>query len=417
MEALRNKIQQLEKKEAATQRQMEVVQRRFDRHECDRKVERYEQEVQALREKGEIQARCDKLEAKAEMDKRDAQARCDKLEAKAKMDKVQHELKAEMDTRDVQARCAKLEAKSEMDKRDAQHELKAEMDKRDVQARCDKLEAKAEMDICKRDAQAQLEKGEAKARYDKLEMKAEMVKDMLQQQIAQLKWEARSGHAPQVVYSGPPPPLGAPPPPAVAPPVAPPSYIIQQSHQPSVNPAVPQASPPLQQALPKEIQGVASGAKKEAAEKPSSEMAVNTLPPSPADVATAHVASVVTPAEKSVTLSSQQHQKPPLTALKHPPLQQQPSSRPMHSTNAPKPAPVRQVLQQSHHISNNKVPARSAGVGAVLLPGDAQSHFFLSHAQGTGGDQTNAIYLELELQQLGFTCWYALVSIYYYYYY
>jgi hypothetical protein len=42
--------------------------------------------------------------------------------------------------------------------------------------------------------------------------------------------------------------------------------------------------------------------------------------------------------------------------------------------------------------------------GAVPLPGNAQSHFFLSHAQSTGGDQTNAIYLEL--QHLGFTCWY-----------
>jgi hypothetical protein len=40
----------------------------------------------------------------------------------------------------------------------------------------------------------------------------------------------------------------------------------------------------------------------------------------------------------------------------------------------------------------------------VPLPGDAESHFFLSHAQSTGGDQTNAIYLELK--QLGFTCWY-----------
>jgi hypothetical protein len=32
-------------------------------------------------------------------------------------------------------------------------------------------------------------------------------------------------------------------------------------------------------------------------------------------------------------------------------------------------------------------------------------HFFLSHCQGTGGDQTNAIYLEL--RQLGFACWYS----------
>jgi hypothetical protein len=34
-------------------------------------------------------------------------------------------------------------------------------------------------------------------------------------------------------------------------------------------------------------------------------------------------------------------------------------------------------------------------------------HFFLSHCQGTGGDQTNAIYLEL--RQLGFACWYSVL--------
>jgi len=191
-----------------------------------------------------------------------------------------------------------------------------------------------------------------------------------------------------------------------------------------VNPAVLLASPPIQHALPKNMQGVESGVQKirgrreAAVEKPSSQIALTTLPPSPADVAAADVAAadvaaadtavsgaaaVVTPAAKSVAMSSQQHQKPPLPMPEHPPLQQQPSIPPLHSTNTP--APVRLVLQQSHH-SNNKVPAGvvGLGVGAVPLPGDAQSHFFLSHAQSTGGDQTNAIYLEL--QQLGFTCWY-----------
>jgi hypothetical protein len=57
------------------------------------------------------------------------------------------------------------------------------------------------------------------------------------------------------------------------------------------------------------------------------------------------------------------------------------------------------VVQQQARGST-KVPAR----GVVALPSSAESHFFLSHSQSTGGDQTNAIYLEL--QQLGFTCWY-----------
>jgi hypothetical protein len=39
MGALRNKVRQLEKKEAATQRQIELMQKRFDRQEADRKME------------------------------------------------------------------------------------------------------------------------------------------------------------------------------------------------------------------------------------------------------------------------------------------------------------------------------------------------------------------------------------------
>jgi hypothetical protein len=234
-------------------------------------------------------------------------------------------------------------------------------------------------------------------------MKAEMMKDMLQQQqqIAQLKWEARPAQTPQVVYSGLPPPLVAPPPPQL---VAPPSYILQQTHQPSVNPAMLLTSPPLQQAPPKNMQKI--GEPKEAAvEKPRSQIAQTILPPSQANAGVSDVAAVaavvVTPAAKSVTISSQQHQKPSLLMLEHSPSHQQPSFRPpSHPTSIP--TPVKLVLQQRHH-SHNKVPA-GVGVGAVALPGDAQSHFFLSHAQSTGGDQTNAIYLEL--QQLGFTCWY-----------
>ena len=40
----------------------------------------------------------------------------------------------------------------------------------------------------------------------------------------------------------------------------------------------------------------------------------------------------------------------------------------------------------------------------VPLPSKMENHFFISHCQSTGGDQANAIYLELE--RLGFACWY-----------
>jgi hypothetical protein len=354
---------------------MELMQRRFDRQEADRKMELCKQEAQA---------RCNKLQAKAEMDKRDAQARCDKLEAKAEIDKWR-----------AKARCDKLEAKVD----NVQRELKAAMDKRDAQVRGDKLETKVEMG--KQEVKAEMDKrdAQAKAEMDKREVQAkvEMLKDMLlqQQQIAQLKWEAttRPGQTPQL-YSSPAPPL-----------VAPPSYILQQPHPSSVNPAV-----------LLDLHGDASGVQKMGqlkataadAEKPSSQIALTAISPTPADIAVADiavadVAAVITPAAKSVALSSQQHQKPTLPIPEHPPhtTAAAASSRPMHSTSSP--PQVKVDLQQSH-LSNNRVPAKSTGVGPVPLPGGARSHFFLSHAQSTGGDQTNAIYLEL--QQLGFTCWY-----------
>jgi hypothetical protein len=62
--------------------------------------------------------------------------------------------------------------------------------------------------------------------------------------------------------------------------------------------------------------------------------------------------------------------------------------------------------QQQHQVAA-ALPqggTKTAQGRPVPLPGDSDNHFFLSHCQSTGGDQTNAIYLEL--RQLGFACWY-----------
>jgi hypothetical protein len=78
--------------------------------------------------------------------------------------------------------------------------------------------------------------------------------------------------------------------------------------------------------------------------------------------------------------------------------QRQPAAAPSASN-----APSRIVQQQPRQqVATGPEPARTA---VVALPSDARMHFFLSHCQGTGGDQTNAIYLEL--RQLGFACWYS----------
>jgi len=74
-----------------------------------------------------------------------------------------------------------------------------------------------------------------------------------------------------------------------------------------------------------------------------------------------------------------------------------PQSKPQSTTPTSGNVPSA-LLQQQHQVVTG--PAKG---GSVLLPDDAHMHFFLSHCQASGGDQTNAIYLEL--RQLGFLCW------------
>ena len=74
---------------------------------------------------------------------------------------------------------------------------------------------------------------------------------------------------------------------------------------------------------------------------------------------------------------------------------------------APSASRPRSKTAQPHHQLTNGGP--TANVGSVPLPSGARTHFFLSHCQATGGDQTNAIYLEL--RQMGFSCWYGRIQM------
>jgi hypothetical protein len=58
--------------------------------------------------------------------------------------------------------------------------------------------------------------------------------------------------------------------------------------------------------------------------------------------------------------------------------------------------------------TGSKPKARRTSRSTVPLPDKMDNHFFISHCQSTGGDQANAIYLELE--RLGFACWYEKAS-------
>jgi hypothetical protein len=85
-------------------------------------------------------------------------------------------------------------------------------------------------------------------------------------------------------------------------------------------------------------------------------------------------------------------------------LSQQPHEIPPHKPDTTTTA-LQPLLQPAPHTSA-VAPATTTSANAriIPLPGDSHTHFFLSHCQSTGGDQVNAIYLEL--QKLGFICWY-----------
>jgi hypothetical protein len=108
----------------------------------------------------------------------------------------------------------------------------------------------------------------------------------------------------------------------------------------------------------------------------------------------AHASKTATP--QAAALSSS-----PMVAKS---ISQPPSNSVMSKQNtAPKQQEVRMSQQQQGHTRAVKSRVKT---GAVRLPGGVASHFFLSHCQSSGGDQTKAIYLEL--RQMGFTCWYAI---------
>jgi hypothetical protein len=90
----------------------------------------------------------------------------------------------------------------------------------------------------------------------------------------------------------------------------------------------------------------------------------------------------------------------PQASTSQPLLHQHQPATAQPTSNTPSKALRQQHKRQQHQVTSGPVAIRA---GAVPLPGDARSHFFLSHCQATGGDQTNAIYLEL--RELGLSCW------------
>jgi hypothetical protein len=115
----------------------------------------------------------------------------------------------------------------------------------------------------------------------------------------------------------------------------------------------------------------------------------------PAAVPSEALALTALPSATKQQAPSKAQQAPP-TGPK-PKLQLKPQLKPQSTAPTSGNVPSA-LLQQQRQVVTRPAKGRS-----VLLPDDAHTHFFLSHCQASGGDQTNAIYLEL--RQLGFLCW------------
>jgi hypothetical protein len=106
--------------------------------------------------------------------------------------------------------------------------------------------------------------------------------------------------------------------------------------------------------------------------------------------------------------SAQPGAKSPMVALPSEPQGSTGSSAPLPSAVRPQPSSRSKQTKSIAAQSGSHTPAipskavqpqhqvsigPAARGGSIPLPGDASNHFFLSHCQATGGDQTNAIYL------------------------
>jgi hypothetical protein len=313
-----------------------------------------------------------------------------------------------------------LERNMEVMKMQAAHALENEKrdrmlenEKQDRDAALEKKETQHQIENEKRDRDAALEKKETQHQIEneKRDRDAAFEKKETQHQIAQLRWEARFGQMEQQLAQR-----------TTTSPVQPVQRIVNpsptlhgerehsllqqvlelklQSNE-STNPQPPLPAHAMTHAVPSVSQeGMAA---------PTAP--ISSLPAGPH----AGVITGMRQGNTGTTTASQSAQpdKKSTPALPSAPLKALPSvTRPQPSSRSKQ---DRSVTAQSGGHASAAAPSKAvqpqhqvgigpaAKGGSIPLPGDANNHFFLSHCQATGGDQTNAIYLEL--RELGFSCW------------
>jgi hypothetical protein len=395
MAALRNKIASLESEQKM--------------HRMAQKMERTKTKIQAVLEKMKAEADRRELLMKMEADKKEMSAglafhslrsEMKELVTKAKADKKELVMKADADKKEMSAQLAL-------------HALRSEMKQLVMKAEADKKEMSAELALLSRE----MERKEMRSQMRELELRVTVAEGQTaaqqqhHQQMEPLKWEARHGQMEQQL--------------AMRPHDTQPS-ILGSPLQHMINPNLALQQGETEQRLHQQLQLLQLKQQHIESNQPHTSLQApkNTMGTSTAQQLVAPQDIVVEVTSKygiaaSVLQSTQPCVTNNLVTLPSAPQRSvgsaaalPPAMRPLAPSNKAKreqtraapsaSCPPSKTAQPQHQLTNG---GPIANVGSVPLPSGARTHFFLSHCQATGGDQTNAIYLEL--RQMGFSCWYS----------
>jgi hypothetical protein len=301
---------------------------------------------------------------------------------------------------ELKHRIQRMGQSQRMEKKDLEQKMElmkmqAALDRNEQRTEKKDLEQKMELSIMEIKMQAVLEKKDLEQKMQKNEQKMELMKMQAaldkkdherdreadkkeaHHQIDQLRWEARLGKMEQQLHA------------------AYLAYTIQPLTHPAQFPAHANLTQQRgsEELVPQRIQLRQLERREKEAGPPQS------IPAAAVQYAAQHstAASILLPsaARSSAPMRSTEAVVAQPSAMR--PVKASVPQQEQHQPTAAQSANVQQQQRQ-------QVAAGPAAARAVSLPGNARTHFFLSHCQATGGDQTNAIYLELE--KLGFSCWY-----------
>jgi hypothetical protein len=370
--ALRSKVAQLEAKQKIQRMGQKMEQELMRMQQAMDKRDR-ETEKKGL----EMKTTFEKMEAALGNEKRTQEAALENERRERQAEKKEMMVVLENEKKERQAEKKEMMAVLENEKRDRL----LEEERRERQA--EKKEMMVVLENEKKERQA--EKKEMMVMLEKNEMMVALEKHKIehQHQIEQLKSEARISHMEQQLlemrkYTS----LGIP------------TSRATIQHPATVYPA-PQRETEL--LLLQRIQQMEKAAGIEPPAIPNEDNPAHLQPPDASyqkSLQPASHKSAVTPHVSKI--SSQQASMSQISP-------QQPSK-----PNEPQAASITPSRSTQHqHQVAAALPqgnTKTAQGRPVPLPSNSDNHFFLSHCQSTGGDQTNAIYLEL--RQLGFACWY-----------